>query len=101
MRVAALVRGIVRVRGSAAIVGVVSRRAVAQEFEPVGVVVRVQQAGELRGRVDRLTDFATPKTNRNAIGLDSAAGGIVMRSAMPAASAASKSTIHFMPGSIL
>ena len=49
--VAALVRRIVVGGGGAALVGIVGRRTEVEEFEPVGVVVRVEQVGELLGGV--------------------------------------------------
>ena len=100
-REAALVPGIVGAVAGAPIVGVVRRRAEAEELEAVGVVVRVEQVGELRRRSRRRSATrATPNTTRLSRPAASVAAGIGIRSAMPARSASSKSTIQRMPASI-
>ena len=97
---AALVAGVFRAVTRASLVGVVGRRAGAHEREAVGVMVGVEQVGELRAVSAAVSEPAAPNTTGCRCPAVRIAAGTRMRSAMPAASASSKSIIHFMPASI-
>ena len=86
----------------APIVGVVGRRARAEERQAVGVVVRVEQIGQLRRRSARRSATATtPNTTRlSRPAVSDGRGNRDPQRHARRASASSKSVIHVMPASI-